>query len=165
MSRLREELSLKDLRMGRVKPRRRPHYRGVERLRTLALKAARGWSKSQAAERFFLRPATIAEWTKRVDEEGENALLQAPKPINRFADFVRDIVTRQKVLYPTMGKKRIAQTLAHAGLALGVSTIGRILQKRERKDPEPGEKAASEDSVGKARKGKPVHAKEPNHVW
>ncbi len=44
---------------------------------------------------------------------------------NRFPDFVRHIVIRLKVLCPTMGKKRIAQTLAKAGLALGVSTVGR----------------------------------------
>ena len=61
ISRLKEELALKNLRMSRVKPRRRPHYRGTERLRILELKAARGWSKALAADRFFLRPATIAE--------------------------------------------------------------------------------------------------------
>jgi hypothetical protein len=54
ISLLKEELSLRDLRMARVKPRRRPHYRGVERLKILALKAARGWSAAQAAERLFL---------------------------------------------------------------------------------------------------------------
>ena len=74
-----EELRLKDLRMGRVKRRRRPHYRGVERLAILELKAARGWSKAQTAERFHLRPATIAKWTKRLDED---ALVHTPGPIN-----------------------------------------------------------------------------------
>ena len=63
ISRLKEELSLQDVRMARVRPRRRPHYQGVERLRILALKAARGWSKVQTAQRLLLRPATIAEWT------------------------------------------------------------------------------------------------------
>ncbi len=43
ISLLTEELELKDLRMGRVKPRRRPHYRGTERLRILELTAASGW--------------------------------------------------------------------------------------------------------------------------
>ena len=165
ISRLKEELSLKDLRMARVKPRRRPHYRGVERLRILALKAARGWSKAQAAERFLLRPATIAEWTKRVEEDGENGLLQTPEPINRLPDFVRDIVARLKVLCPTVGKKRIAQTLARAGLALGISTVGRVLKERERTEPEPGESASSESSVGETRKGSPVQSKAPNHTW
>ncbi len=130
ISLLTEELSLKDLRMGRVRPRRRPHYRGTERLRILELKAARGWSKAQAAERFLLRPVTVAEWMKRVDEEGENALVQTPEPINRFPDFVRHIVCRLKVLCPTMGKKRIAETLAKAGLQLGVSTVGRTIAER-----------------------------------
>ena len=165
ISRLKEELDLKDLRMSRMKPRRRPHYRGVERLRILTLKAARGWSKAQVAERFHLRRATIVEWTKRVDEEGEDALVQTPEPINRFPAFVRDIVTRLKVLCPTMGKKRLAQTLAHAGLALGISTVGRILKERDRKDPEPGENAASEATMEEAHEGKLVQSKAPNHVW
>ena len=54
-----------------------------------------------------------------------NALLQTPEPINRFPDFVRDIVARLRVPCPTMGKNRIGQTLARAGLAHGVSTVGR----------------------------------------
>lgn len=165
ISRLKEELDLKDLRMARVKPRRRPHYRGTERLRILELKAARGRSKAQAADRFFLGPATIAEWTKRVDEEGEGALLATPEPINRFPDFVRHIVTRLKVLCPTMGKKRIAETLARAGLVLGVSTVGRMLKETDTQRPEPDRNAAGEESVDATRKGKPVQASEPNHVW
>jgi transposase len=165
IAQLREELSLKDLRMGRVKPRRRPHFRGVERLRILALKAARGWSKTQTATRFFLRPPTIAKWAKRVDEGGEDALVQTPQPINRFPDFVRYIVRLLKVLYPTMGKKRIAQTLARAGLVLAVSTVGRILKERENKKPEPQEGAVTQGSVVEKAKGNPVQAKEPNRVW
>ncbi len=144
-----------------MKPRRRPHYRGTERLRILELKAARGWSNAQAADRFFLGPATIAEWTKRVDEEGEGELLGTPEPINRFPDFVRHIVTRLKVLCPTMGKKRIAQTLARAGLALGVSTVGRILKERESQKPEPNQTTGCENSETATKKGQPVQAKEP----
>ncbi len=148
-----------------MKPRRRPHYQGVERLAILELKAASGWSKAQAAERLLLRPATIAGWTKRLDEEGEDALVQTPEPINRFPDFVRHIVCRLKVLCPTMGKKRIAQTLARAGLQLGVSTVGRMLKERDNK-PEPGEEAVTSEAAGETtRDGKPVQAEEPNHVW
>ncbi len=163
ISLLKEELALKDRRMGRVKPRRRPHYRGTERLRILELKAARGWSKAQAADRFFLGPATIAEWTKRVDAEGKGELLQTPEPINRFPDFVRHIVIRLKVLCPTMGKKRIAQTLARAGLILGVSTVGRMLKERD--TAEPGHTADVAESTSASKKGEPVQAKEPNHTW
>lgn len=165
VSRLKEELDLKDLRMARMKPRRRPHYRGVERLRILELKAARGWSKDQAADRFFVRSATITEWTRRVDEEGETALLETPEPINRFPDFVRHIVVRLKVLCPTMGTKRIAQTLARAGLVLGVSTVGRMLKERDTQRPEPDQTNGTEKPKSATKKGKPVQAKEPNHVW
>lgn len=164
ISLLEEELELKDLRMARVKPRRRPHYRATERLRILELKAARGWSKAQAAKR-FLRRATIAGWSKRLDEEGEDALVQTPEPINRFPDFVRHIVCRLKVLCPTMGKKRIAQTLAKAGLALGVSTIGRMLKELDTQRPEPDQTTGGEKSESATKKGTPVRASEPNHVW
>ena len=74
---LEEELRLKDPRMGRVTPRRRPHYRGTERMAILELRAARGWSKSQTAGRLSLRSATIAGWMKRIDEDGKDAA--APK--------------------------------------------------------------------------------------
>ena len=41
---LREELRLKDARMERIAPQRRPHYAPTERLAILELRAARGWS-------------------------------------------------------------------------------------------------------------------------
>ncbi len=40
----REELRIKDSRMERVPPHRRPHYPAVERLAILELRATRGWS-------------------------------------------------------------------------------------------------------------------------
>ncbi len=50
VSLLREELRIKDARMERVPPHRRPHYQAVERLAILELRAARGWSAVQTAE-------------------------------------------------------------------------------------------------------------------
>ncbi len=64
-----------------------------------------------------------------------------------------------------MGKKQIAQTLARAGLALGISTVGRILTERDTQRPEPDQTADVEKSTSATKKGKPVQAKEPNHVW
>ena len=52
-----------------------------------------------------------------------------------------------------MGKKRIAQTLAKAGLALGVSTVGRILKERDTERPEPDQTAGGEESEGATKKG------------
>ena len=46
---LEEELRLNNRRMERLMPRRRPHYRGTERMAILELRAARGWSKVQTA--------------------------------------------------------------------------------------------------------------------
>src|SRR5580704_10173973 len=44
---LREELRIKDARMGHLPPQRRPHYLPVERMAILELRAARGWTLAQ----------------------------------------------------------------------------------------------------------------------
>ena len=165
ISLLEEELRLKDLRMGCVKPRRRPHYRSTERLAILELRAARGWNTAQTASRFHLQPATVTDWMRRVDEGGERALVQTPEPVNRFPDLVRYIVRRLETLCPTMGKKRIAQTLARAGLELGVTTVGRMLKEREGRRPKSEDAAVDAESVGNTGEPTPVRAKGPNDIW
>jgi transposase InsO family protein len=128
----------------------------------LKLKAARGWSIEETAQRFLVEPATIAEWMRRVDEEGSSALVQTDEPVNRFPDFVRRMVRRLKVLCPMFGKKRIAQVLARAGIHLGVTTVGRMLKERGRKPKRPAEDAS--EPVTRS-KWKPVIANYPDHVW
>ena len=66
---------------------------------------------------------------RRVDEEGERALVQLGEPVNRFPDYVRCLIRQLKALCPTMGKVRIAQTLARAGLHLSATTVGRVLRE------------------------------------
>ena len=44
---LREELRIKDVRLVKIDPRRRPYYPPTERMAILELKAARGWSLAQ----------------------------------------------------------------------------------------------------------------------
>jgi len=56
----------------------------VERLHILQLKAMRGWTTAKTAEVFLLNELTISSWFERIDEEGENALLQVPEPVNKF---------------------------------------------------------------------------------
>ena len=73
---LREELRIKDTRMERVPPHRCPHFPAVERLAILELRAARGWSAAQAAERFFVTEATLASWVMRLDEDGPSEFVQ-----------------------------------------------------------------------------------------
>jgi transposase InsO family protein len=92
-----------------------------------------------------------------VDEGGEGTLIQISEPVNKFPYFVRYLVKQLKVLLPTMGKVRIAQVLARAGLHLGVTTVGRIL-----KEPEPmPEETATLEVV--ERRG--VTARHPGDVW
>ena len=163
---LREEMRLKDLRMSRVPTRRRPYFRPAERLAILQLRAARGWSKRETARRLLLAPATIVHWMRRLDEGRKRALLETPEPANRFPDFVRLVVRRLKVLCPTMGKKRIAQTLARAGLELGVSTVGRMLKEN---DVDPSETEADEacppSDKPSDKTDNPIRASVPNECW
>jgi hypothetical protein len=91
----------------------------IERLAILELRAARGWSQAQTAARMQITPATVVAWTGRLDEEGPAALVQMPVPVKRFPEFVAYIVRKLKVLCPSMGKVRIANFLARAGLHLG----------------------------------------------
>ncbi len=129
----------------------------------LELRAARGWSLSQTAKAFLVTPATIASWLKRIDEGPPSALIQMPEPVNKFPDFVRYIVQRLKTLCPTMGKVKIAQTLARAGLHLGATTVGRIL-KEESVRYEPPLAVKDGDSIS-TEPARVVTAKYPNHVW
>ncbi len=154
---LREEMRIKDARLARIEPHRRPHYPPTERMAILELRAARGWSLEQTARVFHLTAATVASWMKRLEQEGAHALVQLREPVNRFPDFVRYVVQRLKTLCPTMGKKKLAQTLATAGLHLGTTTVGRILKE----EPAPTPQTAKDSETA----GRVVTAKRPNHVW
>ena len=155
---LREQMRIKDARMASIPPQRRPHYPPAERLAILELKAARGWSLAQTAEAFLVRAATVASWMKRLDEEGPEALVQMPSPVNKFPEFVHYVVQRLKTLCPSMGKVKIAQKLARAGLHLGTTTVGRILKEKRRHEPFViNPKPDAEERI--------VTAKYPGHVW
>jgi len=124
---LREELRIKDARMAKIDPHRRPYYRPTERMAILKLKAARAWSLAQTARAFLIEPTTMASWLKRIDEGGDAALVRLREPVNKFPDFVRYIVQRLKTLCPSLGKRRIARILARAGLHLGSTTVQRMV--------------------------------------
>jgi putative transposase len=164
---LTEELRIKDARMASLDPRRRAHYRPTERLAILELRAARGWSMAQTARALLVTPATIASWYRRIDEKGDSALVRTPEPVNKYPDFVRHIVSRLKALQPTMGKKRIAQALARAGLHIGVTTVGRMLAWGGAFPPTGlGERAPFQTAaVTQSRPNTPVKSNRPDHVW
>ncbi|MCH8880216.1 MAG: DDE-type integrase/transposase/recombinase [Planctomycetes bacterium] len=152
---LTEEIRIKDARMKRTAPQRRPHYVPAERMSILELRAARAWSLQQTADAFLVTPATIAYWMKRLDDEGPDVLVQIREPVNKFPHFVRYTVQRLKALCPGLGKVKIAQILCRAGLHLGATTVGRILKEA----PPPKPREASRKA------GRVVTAKDPNHVW
>jgi putative transposase len=65
-------------------------------------------------------------------------------------------VQRLKVLCPAMGKQKIAETLARAGLHLGATTVARMIQTPRL--PESGDSP-------KPKHERRLAAKHPNHVW
>ncbi len=70
---LREELRIKDARMERVPPHRRPHYTPLERMAILELRAARGWSARQTTDRLRPTPTTVGAWMGRINNEEGSA--------------------------------------------------------------------------------------------
>jgi len=155
---LREEVRIKDTRADSIPAHRRPHYLPTERLAILELRAARGWSLAQTADVFGVSTATVASWGKRLDESGPAALVQSRVPVNKFPDFVRVIVQRLQTLCPRLGKVKIAQVLARAGLHLGATTVARMRQDTDK----PPTAASRPEPMPAARR---VTARSPNHVW
>jgi hypothetical protein len=155
---LREQIRILKARMEAIPPSSRPNYPPTERLAILELKAVRGWSLDKTAKAFLVTPATIASWMKRLDEEGSKALVQLPIPVNKFPDLVRYLVQRLKTLCTTLGKAKIAQMLARAGLHLGTTTVSNLLKQKPSHDP-------FTSAAEPADKTRIVTAKYPNHVW
>ena len=152
---LEEELRIKDARMLRLPAHRRPHYTPTERLAILQLRAAYGWSMTQAARHLHVSTATISSWMRRLDEAGPAAIVRAQDPVNKFPQFVTCIVQTLKLLCPTLGTAKMAQILARAGLHLAATTVRRM-QRR----PTP---ATNPPVVVEA--AKRVFSRRPNDVW
>jgi len=66
-------------------------------------------------------------------------------------------VQRIKLLCPALGKVKIADTLARAGIHIGKTTVQRILKEKPAPDPE-----SSPTDGGKQRR---IVAKYPGHTW
>jgi hypothetical protein len=180
---LREEMRIKDTRMARLPAANRPHYPPTARLAILELKAARGWNQADTARAFLLAEGTIASWLRRLDEDGPDALVQTPTPVNKFPELVAHLVHRLKATLPAMGKVRVAEMLARAGLHLSATTVKRMLERPatgqppQRQDPPtttdapaaPGTEPANDQDAAAEGAVAPVArrviANYPNHVW
>jgi len=115
VAQLRAETRIKDVRMGQLDPKRRPHYPPTERMAILELRASRGWSLEQAAK-VFLADA-ISSWVRRIDETGvgKGAAVgtvggQAPRGAR--------------------GGRRAEETLACTDQAGGVAETGRVSEEQ-----------------------------------
>lgn len=153
---LREQLRIKDARFARVAPHRRPHYTPVERLAILELKAAQGWSLAQTANTFLVAEPTVASWLVRLDETGPTALVRTSDPVNKFPELVGYLVRRLKVLCPELGRRKLADTLARAGLHLGAATVARMLRQLPR---------SPDRNAPKSQCGGSLRAQKPHDVW
>ena len=151
---LREELRIVAARMKRIDPHRRPQYLPAERMAILELRAMRGWSKAETARRFFISDDTTRTWLRRVDDD---SLLRTRTPMNRFPDLIRYAVQRIKLFCPALGKVKIADKLARAGIHIGKTTVQRILKEKPAKEPE-----SPFDDMGT---GSRIVAKYPSHTW
>ena len=110
---------------------------------------------AQTDRRLLVTPLTVASWTKRLDDEGPDLLVQLREPVNRFPEFVRYVVRELKVHSPSLGSRRIARLLARAGLHLGATTVRRMLRPTAKPTP-----ASALQPIARI-----VTAKRPNHVW
>ena len=153
---LREELRIIGFRMARITPHRRPQYSPVERMAIMELRAMRGWSKAETARRFFVSDDTIRSWLRRADDD--DSLLQLATPVNRFPDFIRHAVQQIKRFCPSLGKAKIAETLARAVIHIGRATVGRILAEKPSVAPEPSPSKETDKSSR-------IVSKYPNHTW
>jgi transposase InsO family protein len=154
------EIAILHARLARLPARTRPHYPADLRLAILALQIQRGWTAAETARHFLITVTTLATWKRRLDDDGPDALVQSTVPINRFSDQVAAFVAALKRAAPAMGKVRIAQMLARAGLHLAPITVLRMLRRNV---PAPAPPAPPPLIV--APSGRTVVATRPDHVW
>ena len=74
---------------------------------------------------------------KRLDEEGPDALVAPPVPVNRYPDFVAVAAQKLRLAGAALGRKRIANMLARAGLHLGRPPYGACSAETVARPPKP----------------------------
>jgi transposase InsO family protein len=166
---LQTQLRITNARMARIQPRLRPHYTPQERRDILALRAAHGWSLARSAREFLVCTDTLRHWIHALEGGTTGPLLPAPPPVNRFPDFVREIIATLESMQPTVSSQRIADLLCRAGLHLSASTARRVRLSPQRGSPD-GKRTldrAHEATPATAHPAAPrtVTARYPGHLW
>ncbi len=155
LSRLEEENRYLRDRLARIPSRERAHYTPVERFGILVLMRTHAWSVREAAARFLVTPTTVGRWLQEAASaparRAVGTLLRAAPPVRRYADAVRDLV-QQMDRWGFGGNRRVAQTLARAGVRIGRETVRRYRKAPTALPPQPPAHS-------------PLRASGPNHVW
>jgi transposase InsO family protein len=118
-----------------------------------------GLSWAEAADRFLVSVNTIARWVREATAEptrrSVGVLLKTAPPLRCYSDVVRDLVSQMDA-WGFGGNRRIAQTLARAGVKIGRETIRRW-RRAPRRPPDPRMRPRGPVA--------PVRARRPNDVW
>lgn len=157
---LKEDIRILQTRIEKIPPKNRPYYPPAERMAILLHKAARGWNRQQTAKAFGITVETISNWMRELEQEGPNALVQIPVPVNKYPEFLTFVTQQLKTLVPRFGKKTLAEYFMRAGLYLSVSTVGRYLRTPFSKSPDQ-----PLDLSTPAQTAKRIVSRHPNHTW
>lgn len=155
LARAHAENDLLRARLGRIEPRRRPHYRPWERLDILWHQARYRLSLDATARAFMVSVQSLLNWAKDA-AQAEHQLVDGRTAIKRPSDLVAALVLRLKREWPRWGTRRVAGVLAKLGLAASRSTVQRILRR-------PGKPAPAQAQLRGTRG--PILAKRPQHIW
>jgi transposase InsO family protein len=162
---LREQQRILRARMARIPPAERPQYPRVERMAIVQLREKRGWTAAQTARCFQIAAGTVKSWVRRLDENGPDALLETPVPINRIDDQVTAVVHTLHQISPTAGRRRIAALLARLGIDISASSAQRMLRRTppplRAPEPQPEPPEPPEPKPQQRR----IVARRPHHVW
>ncbi len=159
---LEAELRLVRSRLARVEARRRPHYRPIERMEILTLRAAHGWNVAETVSRFLVSELTLATWMAALDAGGERALVRTRVPINKLPAFVGELARELGARYVVLGARRIAQLFARGGVPICATTVRRMLAATPAPTPAPERERAAPPP---APSGRRVVAKASHDVW
>lgn len=129
----------------------------AERFINLAIRSIRGLNNRQVAKRLHVAVQTVQNWLRRTEEGKET--VQMPVKVTRYPEFVRFIVQQFKAGSPMLGRFKIAEILARAGLHLSVGTVRRIIIEPPASPVEEEDLLPNEPSETRS-----IAAKNPNHT-
>jgi len=102
---------------------------------------------------------------RELKQEGPNALVQIPVPVNKYPEFLTYITQQFKTLLPLFGKKTLAEYFLRAGLHASSSSIGRRLKTCFSKPPNPFPDPTVPPRTNPETTAKHIVSRHSNHIW